>query len=133
MKFIQLLLTQASAYLLAPGIDYYGGDLFPIRDVNSTDKCLRLCEKITGCKLATWCDETCYIKNYKTEPSYKLNCTTIDMFPESNFTKLPETDTITFPASTSPVPEKTKTISMAEKATLTPLMILCMLWTSFQN
>jgi hypothetical protein len=77
-------IQKANAYLLIPDIDYFGGDMYSIYDVNSSLVCMNYCETIRDCRLATWCDNTCYVKNIKTNETQKLGCVTIDMYPDIN-------------------------------------------------
>lgn len=70
------------AYERLDGIDFFGGDLYPIYNVNESLSCMNLCEKIRDCKLVSYCDNVCYIKNIKTNQSNKENCISYDMFPE---------------------------------------------------
>jgi hypothetical protein len=74
----------ANGYELKVDTDYYGGDLYPIYNINSSLVCMNYCESIRGCRLATWCEDICYIKDTKTEPSEKLGCITFDMYPDEN-------------------------------------------------
>jgi len=76
-------MSPANSYLLMPDIDYYGGDMYSIYNVNSSLSCMNYCETIRDCRLATWCDNTCYIKNIKTNETQKIGCVTIDMYPNS--------------------------------------------------
>ena len=117
-----LVLASVTAYSLLPDTDYFGGDLISIHNVNGTMKCLSICEKVTDCKLATWCrlDSTCYVKNNKTTPSYKEGCDTIDMYPAEAYrtvTTIPTTEaTISIPTPTTSEPKSdaaSKSISMA--------------------
>jgi hypothetical protein len=78
---LSILLNKTNAYLLLPGIDFYGGDMYPVYDVNSTMNCLSLCESVRNCRLATWCDNVCYLKDIKTNKTEKIDCITIDMYP----------------------------------------------------
>lgn len=74
----------ADGYELKVDTDYYGGDLYPIYNINSSLVCMNYCESVRGCRLATWCEDICYIKDTKTEPSEKLGCVTFDMYPEED-------------------------------------------------
>lgn len=74
----------ADGYELKVDTDYYGGDLYPIYNINSSFVCMNYCESVRGCRLATWCEDICYIKDTKTEPSEKLGCITFDMYPDED-------------------------------------------------
>lgn len=69
-------------YELKIDTDYYGGDLYPIYNINSSLLCMNYCESVRGCRLATWCEDVCYLKNIRTESSEKLGCISFDMYPE---------------------------------------------------
>ncbi len=73
--------STAHSYLLLQDTDYFGGDMFPIQNVNKSSSCLSLCERIVDCKLVTWYKDTCYIKNVKTTSTPKKGCVTYDMYP----------------------------------------------------
>ncbi len=81
---LNAFVRNANGYKLLIDTDYFGGDIYPIYNVSSSLECMNYCESIRGCKLATWCETNCYIKNNKTEPSEKLGCVTVDMYPEDN-------------------------------------------------
>ncbi len=76
------IIQKVNSYLLIPDVDYFGGDMYSIYNVNSSLSCMNYCETIRDCKLATWCENTCYIKNIKTNETQKAGCITIDMYPE---------------------------------------------------
>jgi hypothetical protein len=75
-------ISSASAYSVRPNIDFYGGDMYPIYGINNSLTCLEYCESIRNCRLLTWCDNTCYIKNKKVSEVEKLDCISIDMYPD---------------------------------------------------
>ena len=100
-------INKSNAYLLMPDVDFYGGDMYPVYNVNSTINCLILCESVRNCRLATWCDSVCYLKDIKTNQSEKINCITIDMYPEEQEEGSAQIDnqTITVaPVTTMPTP-----------------------------
>ena len=83
---IALLIAPAvQSYQLYLDTDFFGGDMYPIENVNSSLKCMNYCEEIRNCKLATWCDPICFIKDTRTNKSEKLGCVSFDMFPEPDF------------------------------------------------
>lgn len=75
-------ISSASAYSVRPNIDFYGGDMYPIYGINNSLSCLEYCESIRNCRLLTWCDNICYIKNKKVSEVEKLDCLSIDMYPD---------------------------------------------------
>jgi len=131
---LQILTLKITAYSLMPETDYFGGDLFNVKDINSTSNCLALCEKVVGCKLATWCnsDSTCYIKNIKTSPSTKYNCTTIDMYPIMNTTNIPEVTIVVprTPSTSTELPKSTISSGAAitEFATFSTIALVLHHW-----
>lgn len=75
-------ISSTSAYSVRPNIDFYGGDMYPIYSVNNSLSCLSYCESVRNCRLLTWCDNVCYIKNKKVSEVEKLDCISIDMYPD---------------------------------------------------
>jgi hypothetical protein len=75
-------ISSTSAYVVRPNIDFYGGDMYPIYSVNNSLSCLAYCESVRNCRLLTWCDNICYIKNKKVSEVEKLDCISIDMYPD---------------------------------------------------
>lgn len=75
-------ISLTSAYSVLPNVDFYGGDMYPIYGINDSVACLSYCESIRDCRLLTWCDNTCYIKNKKVPEVVKLDCISIDMYPD---------------------------------------------------
>ena len=75
-------ISLTSAYSVLPNVDFYGGDMYPIYGINDSLTCLSYCESIRNCRLLTWCDNTCYIKNKKVPEVVKLDCISIDMYPD---------------------------------------------------
>lgn len=134
---LQIFTLKITAYSLLPETDYFGGDLFNVKNINSTNNCLSLCEKVVGCKLATWCeiDSTCYIKNVKTSPSYKGNCTSIDMYPLINVTDIPDPEeTIIIPRTEMTnterpvIPNRTSGSAITEFATFSTIAVMLHAW-----
>jgi hypothetical protein len=118
---IALLIAPAvQSYQLYLDTDFFGGDMYPIENVNSSLKCMNYCEEIRNCKLATWCDPICFIKDTRTNKSEKLGCVSFDMFPEPDFKSGSGSqinETLTDPAST---PTSAPTQTPTEAPTSTP-------------
>jgi hypothetical protein len=78
------LINNVMSYERLEGIDFYGGDMYPIYNVNESVKCMNLCEQIRNCRLVSHCDNICYIKNLKTNQTSKDGCVSYDMYPLDN-------------------------------------------------
>jgi hypothetical protein len=111
-----LIAPMAQSYQLHLDTDFFGGDMYPIENVNSSLKCMNHCEEIRNCRVATWCEPICFIKDTKTNKSEKLGCVSFDMFPEydsqtgssSKSTLVPTIETETPTETPTEMPTETK-------------------------
>lgn len=76
-------INQVYSYEKLENIDFYGGDLYPVYNINESISCMKLCERVRDCVAVTHCDDVCYIKDKKMEGVMKEGCITFDMYPEN--------------------------------------------------
>ena len=68
--------TSGDIFLVEPGEDHYGGDLF-LQWTDTIDECLELCSVTAGCILVSWVEPQrgpCYSKNavYEERPNARV-------------------------------------------------------------
>ena len=78
---IVVLVYQVSGYELLRNIDYFGNDIFRVQEMTPL-RCIDYCAAVPTCRLVTWFDNWCYLKNATSEPSDLSGSMTFVMYPE---------------------------------------------------